>query len=62
MHILKENEEAFMRSGFEGEHTHKIPITVSYNSGEKGDFKFIQSVNIISGYNVNLSETGRSNR
>lgn len=44
---------------------HKIPpITVSYSNQntDKGDFKFIQSVNIINGYNVSLSETpGKNN-
>ena len=44
---------------------HKIPpITVSYSNPntEKGDFKFIQSVNIINGYNVSLSENpGKNN-
>jgi len=35
----------------------KVPITVRYSSpnDSKGNFKFIQSVNIINGYNVNLS-------
>lgn len=61
-----EKDEPFITTSFKTkEESGKIPITVSYSSpnSDKGDFKFIQSVNIINGYNVSLGEnTGRSNQ
>lgn len=57
-------DEPFITTSFNPkEEKRNIPITVSYSSpnSDKGDFKFIQSVNIINGYNVSLGEnTGRS--
>ena len=51
-------DDPFLTSTFKNDDGGRIPITVSYSSSpannEKGDFKFIQSVNIINGYNVSL--------
>lgn len=38
----------------------KKSITLRYSSPSDDTFKFIQSVNIIHGYNVNLNENSRS--
>jgi len=40
----------------------KIPITLQYSNRDENpsNFKFIQSVNIINGFNVNLSGHSRS--
>jgi hypothetical protein len=38
----------------------KKSITLRYSSPSDDNFKFIQSVNIIHGYNVNLNENSRS--
>lgn len=63
-----EKDEHYIAANFEANKDasrHKIPpITVSYSNpnADKGDFKFIQSVNIINGYNVSLSDTpGKNN-
>jgi hypothetical protein len=41
---------------------HRIPISIGYGGiSDPNDFKFIQSVNIIHGYNVNLGENSPSN-
>lgn len=54
----KNDKDAEFTSAFEAgkEQAHKIPITVRYGNSSDDSFKFIQSVNIINGYNVNLSE------
>ena len=62
-----EKDDPYLAAAFEANKEasrHKIPpITVSYSnpSTDKGDFKFIQSVNIINGYNVSLSENSGKN-
>lgn len=62
-----EKEEPFLTASFDANREaqkHKIPpITVSYSNpnADKGDFKFIQSVNIINGYNVSLGENSGKN-
>jgi hypothetical protein len=61
-----DKEEPFITTSFEtkDQAKHKIPITVNYsNPSDKGDFKFIQSVNIINGYHVSVGEnSARSNQ
>lgn len=58
-------DDPFLTSPFKNDDG-RIPITVSYSpspaNNEKGDFKFIQSVNIINGYNVSLGENSNSSR
>lgn len=64
---LFDKEDPLINASFEANkdsQKHKIPpITMSYSNPntDKGDFKFIQSVNIINGYNVSLSENPGKN-